>query len=94
MLYVHVLYQTRFCLGVLRINSWYHFLYLSYSTLAVANAFCALEAGATHIDTSVLGIGERNGITPLGALIARMYVVNVRIFKSIFRVGLLSLFSH
>ena len=31
--------------------------------VAVANAFCALEAGATHIDTSVLGIGERNGIT-------------------------------
>ncbi|KAM0420851.1 hypothetical protein ACHAPT_011381 [Fusarium lateritium] len=41
---------------------------------AVANAFCALEAGATHIDTSVLGIGERNGITPLGALMARMVV--------------------
>ena len=41
---------------------------------AVANAYCALEAGATHIDTSVLGIGERNGITPLGGLIARMYV--------------------
>jgi len=40
---------------------------------AVANAFCALEAGATHVDTSVLGIGERNGITPLGGLIARMY---------------------
>jgi homocitrate synthase len=30
---------------------------------AIANAYCALEAGATHIDTSVLGIGERNGIT-------------------------------
>jgi homocitrate synthase len=41
---------------------------------AVANAFCALEAGATHVDTSVLGIGERNGITPLGGLVARMYV--------------------
>lgn len=40
---------------------------------AVANAFCALEAGATHVDTSVLGIGERNGITPLGGLIARLY---------------------
>ncbi|KAH7312424.1 HMGL-like-domain-containing protein [Stachybotrys elegans] len=39
---------------------------------AVANAFSALEAGATHIDTSVLGIGERNGITPLGAFMARM----------------------
>lgn len=43
---------------------------------AVANAYCALEAGATHVDTSVLGIGERNGITPLGGLIARMYVHN------------------
>ncbi len=40
---------------------------------AIANAFCALEAGATHVDTSVLGIGERNGITPLGGLMARMY---------------------
>lgn len=43
---------------------------------AIANAFSALEAGATHIDTSVLGIGERNGITPLGGLIARVYAVN------------------
>jgi len=42
----------------------------------VANAFVALEAGATHIDTSVLGIGERNGITPLGGLLARMYVLD------------------
>ncbi|KAH6617137.1 HMGL-like-domain-containing protein [Chaetomium tenue] len=41
---------------------------------SIANAFCALEAGATHIDTSVLGIGERNGITPLGGLLARMVV--------------------
>jgi homocitrate synthase len=40
---------------------------------AVANAYCALEAGATHVDTSVLGIGERNGITSLGGLVARMY---------------------
>ncbi|KAG5461515.1 MAG: homocitrate synthase, partial [Olpidium bornovanus] len=43
---------------------------------AIANAYAALEAGATHIDTSVLGIGERNGITPLGGLIARMYTAN------------------
>lgn len=43
---------------------------------AIANAFCALEAGATHVDTSVLGIGERNGITPLGGLVARMYAYN------------------
>ena len=43
---------------------------------SIANAYCALEAGATHIDTSVLGIGERNGITPLGGLISRMIVAD------------------
>lgn len=46
------------------------------SGCAIANAFAALEGGATHIDTSVLGIGERNGITSLGGLVARMYVTN------------------
>ena len=40
---------------------------------AIANSFSVLEGGATHIDTTVLGIGERNGITPLGGFIARMY---------------------
>jgi homocitrate synthase len=43
---------------------------------AIANSFAALEAGATHIDTTVLGIGERNGITPLGGFLARMYTVD------------------
>jgi homocitrate synthase len=43
---------------------------------AIANAYAALEAGATHVDTSVLGIGERNGITPLGGLIARLYATD------------------
>ncbi|MCS6836940.1 MAG: homocitrate synthase [Anaerolineae bacterium] len=46
------------------------------SGCAIANACSALEAGATHIDTTVLGIGERNGITPLGGLIARLYTLN------------------
>ncbi|KAL6802206.1 hypothetical protein J3E68DRAFT_395542 [Trichoderma sp. SZMC 28012] len=49
---------------------------------AVANAHSALEAGATHVDTSVLGIGERNGITPLGALMARMVVTAPDYVKS------------
>jgi len=40
---------------------------------AVANSYSILEGGATHIDTSILGIGERNGITPLGGFVARMY---------------------
>jgi homocitrate synthase len=46
------------------------------SGCAIANACAALEAGATHIDTTLLGIGERNGITPLGGLIARLYTLN------------------
>ncbi|KAI8882690.1 homocitrate synthase [Backusella circina FSU 941] len=40
---------------------------------AIANAYTALEAGATHIDTCILGIGERNGIPSLGGFLARMY---------------------
>ena len=43
---------------------------------SVANSWAALEAGATHIDVTVLGIGERNGITPLGGLIARLYGID------------------
>jgi homocitrate synthase len=48
---------------------------------AIANAHAALDAGATHVDTSVLGIGERNGITPLGGLIARLYAVSPELVK-------------
>uniref|UniRef100_A0A7S4DX45 homocitrate synthase n=1 Tax=Lotharella globosa TaxID=91324 RepID=A0A7S4DX45_9EUKA len=42
----------------------------------IANALVALEAGATHIDTCVLGLGERNGITPLGGFLARLYTLD------------------
>ncbi|KAG9010963.1 mitochondrial Homoaconitase [Tulasnella sp. JGI-2019a] len=56
---------------------------------AVANAFCALEAGATHIDTSVLGIGERVGITPLGGLIACLYAVDPDYVKSKYNLPML-----
>ncbi|NOZ26775.1 MAG: homocitrate synthase [Chloroflexi bacterium] len=56
---------------------------------AIANSFAALEAGATHIDTSVLGIGERVGITPLGGFIARMYAVDPERVKSKYNLPLL-----
>lgn len=46
------------------------------SGCAIANSYAALCAGATYIDTTVLGIGERNGITPLGGLIARLYTID------------------
>ncbi len=40
---------------------------------AIANAHAALEAGAICINTTVLGIGERNGICPLSGLVGRLY---------------------
>ena len=43
---------------------------------AIANALLALEAGATHVDVTVLGIGERNGITPLGGIVAALARIN------------------
>ncbi len=39
---------------------------------AIANAFCGWLAGVTHIDVTILGIGERNGIAPIGGFIARL----------------------
>ncbi len=51
------------------------------SGCAVANAWCALQAGATHVDTTVLGIGERNGITALGSLVARIYTVDPQLVR-------------
>jgi len=56
---------------------------------AIANAYCALEAGATHVDTSVLGIGERNGITPLGGLMARMYAADKQYVMSKYKLHML-----
>ena len=43
---------------------------------AIANSLMALESGATHVDTSVLGIGERNGIPSLGGVLARMLTID------------------
>ncbi len=56
---------------------------------AIANSYCALEAGATHVDTSILGIGERNGITPLGGLVARMYAYNPEAVRAKYNLPLL-----
>lgn len=61
---------------------------------AIANAFCAWEAGATHIDTSVLGIGERNGIASLGGLIARMYAVDPEGVRRKYKLHLLHDIDH
>ena len=56
---------------------------------AIANSYCALEAGATHVDTSVLGIGERNGITPLGGLVARMYAYRPEMIRAKYHLPML-----
>ncbi len=60
---------------------------------AIANCFMALEAGATHIDTSILGIGERNGIAPLGGFIARMYVCDKSLVKK-YKLDMIPMLDH
>lgn len=59
------------------------------SGCALANAYAAMEAGATHIDTTVLGIGERNGITALEALVARLYTVAPGVVRDRYRLDVL-----
>ena len=54
---------------------------------AVANAWEAVSAGATHVDVSVLGIGERVGITPLGGFVARMYSLDPTGVGARYRLG-------
>lgn len=54
---------------------------------AVANAFEAISAGATHVDVSVLGIGERVGITSLGGIVARMFSLEPQAVAERYRLG-------
>ena len=54
---------------------------------AIANAYEAVSAGASHVDVSVLGIGERVGITPLGGFIARMFSLEPQAVSERYRVG-------
>jgi homocitrate synthase len=43
---------------------------------AVSNSIAALRAGANWISTSLLGIGERTGITPLSSLLANIHFLD------------------
>jgi len=43
---------------------------------AVSNALAAVRAGANWVSTSLLGIGERTGITPLSSFLASLYVLD------------------
>ena len=51
------------------------------SGCAIANAEAALEAGARYVDTTVLGIGERNGITSLEGMVARIFASNPQMLE-------------
>jgi len=43
---------------------------------AVSNALIAVAAGANWVDTSLLGIGERTGITPLSSLLINLHLID------------------
>lgn len=55
----------------------------------IGNALIAVQAGVTHVDTCVLGIGERNGITPLGGFLARMYTIDKDTIRSRYHLPLI-----
>jgi homocitrate synthase len=46
---------------------------------AVGNALAALEAGANYVSTTLLGIGERTGITPLSSFLVNLHVIQPRL---------------
>jgi homocitrate synthase len=54
---------------------------------AIANSYEAISAGATHLDVSVLGIGERVGITSLGGFVARMFAIEPQAVAEKYRLG-------
>lgn len=55
----------------------------------IGNALLAIQAGVTHIDTCILGIGERNGITPLGGFMARMYSIDKDFLRKKYNLALI-----
>jgi homocitrate synthase len=46
---------------------------------AVSNALAAVRAGANYVSASLLGIGERTGITALSTVLANLYVIDERV---------------
>lgn len=44
--------------------------------MASANSVTALDSGADYTDASILGIGERSGITPLEEIASRLVIVD------------------
>lgn len=53
---------------------------------ALVNAVTAVKAGMQYIQTTVLGIGERSGITSLTGLLCNLYLENQK-FASGFEIG-------
>ncbi len=43
---------------------------------AVSNSLAALDGGANWVSATLLGIGERTGITPLSSLLANLFVLH------------------
>lgn len=49
---------------------------------ATSNAVTALAAGANWVDTTLLGVGERTGITALSALLVNLRAIDPRLVES------------
>lgn len=48
---------------------------------SMSNALTSLQSGANWIDTTLLGIGERNGIVPLSTFLASLYTFDTSLIS-------------
>lgn len=51
--------------------------------LSLINAVTAVKAGLEYIQTSVLGLGERSGITSMSALLLNLYLEDPKLLESL-----------
>lgn len=64
--------------------------------MAIANAYTAVKSGGVLIDTTILGIGERNGITSLSGLLAASHLDHelLDLIKSKYKLSVLKDLVH
>jgi homocitrate synthase len=62
--------------------------------MAQSNAVVALLAGANYVDTTILGIGERTGITSLSTLLTSLYVLNKEQISNQYALSLLTVIDN
>jgi len=62
--------------------------------MAQSNALIALLSGASYVDTTILGIGERTGINSLSVLLSSLYVLDNERFSDDYYLPILTVMDN